>query len=86
MTTFCSAIVSGPFFRWPTNSGFDKFYGFIAGETNQWDPVIFDGVTKLEREDDPNCTDYLTDRTDRLPVHSISRRLTDPPITCRLAV
>ena len=30
--------VSGPFFRWPTNSGFDKFYGFIGGETNQWDP------------------------------------------------
>jgi len=31
--------VSGPYFRWPTNSGFDKFYGFIGGETNQWDPV-----------------------------------------------
>lgn len=37
--------VSGPLTRWPTNSGFDKFYGFIGGETNQWDPVIFDGVT-----------------------------------------
>ena len=43
--------VSGPFFRWPTNSGFDKFYGFIGGETNQWDPVIFDGVTKVEKKD-----------------------------------
>jgi arylsulfatase len=28
--------VSGPFDRWPTRSGFDKFYGFIGGETNQW--------------------------------------------------
>ncbi len=27
---------SGPFDRWPTHSGFDKFYGFIGGETNQW--------------------------------------------------
>ena len=27
--------VSGPFDRWPTRSGFDKFYGFIGGETNQ---------------------------------------------------
>jgi arylsulfatase len=26
--------VSGPYFRWPTNSGFDKFYGFIGGETD----------------------------------------------------
>ena len=27
--------VSGPFDRWPTHSGFDKFYGFMGGETNQ---------------------------------------------------
>ncbi len=27
---------SGPFDRWPTRSGFDKFYGFIGGEHNQW--------------------------------------------------
>jgi arylsulfatase len=46
--------VSGPYFRWPTNSGFDKFYGFIGGETNQWDPVIFDGVTKVHKKDDPD--------------------------------
>ena len=36
--------VSGPFDRWPTGSGFDKFYGFIGGETNQWAPAIYDGV------------------------------------------
>ena len=35
---------TGWIFRWPTNSGFDKFYGFIGGETNQWEPVIFDDV------------------------------------------
>jgi len=29
------ASVSGPYDRWPTGSGFDKFYGFIGGETNQ---------------------------------------------------
>lgn len=28
------ASVSGPYDRWPTGSGFDKFYGFIGGETN----------------------------------------------------
>ncbi len=55
--------VSGPFFRWPTNSGFDKFYGFIGGETNQWDPVIFDGVTKIEKKDNEDYH-FTTDMTD----------------------
>ena len=54
--------VSGPFFRWPTNSGFDKFYGFIGGETNQWDPVIFDGVTKVHKKDNPEYH-FTTDMT-----------------------
>ena len=36
--------VSGPFDRWPTHQGFDKFYGFIGGETDQWYPLIYDGV------------------------------------------
>lgn len=55
--------VSGPFFRWPTNSGFDKFYGFIGGETNQWDPVIFDGVTKVHKKDNPDYH-FTADMTD----------------------
>jgi len=40
--------VSGPYDRWPTGSGFDKFYGFIGGETNMWAPSIYDGVTRVE--------------------------------------
>lgn len=39
--------VSGPFDRWPTRQGFDKFYGFIGGETDQWYPLIYDGVTRV---------------------------------------
>ena len=39
--------VSGPFDRWPTHQGFDKFYGFIGGETDQWYPLIYDGITKV---------------------------------------
>jgi arylsulfatase len=39
--------VSGPFDRWPTHQGFDKFYGFIGGETDQWAPLIYDGVKKI---------------------------------------
>lgn len=56
--------VSGPYDRWPTNSGYDKFYGFIGGETNQWDPVIYDGVTKVSREENPDYH-FTTDMTNK---------------------
>ncbi|MEZ0268403.1 MAG: arylsulfatase [Phycisphaerae bacterium] len=46
--------VSGPMDRWPTGSGFDKFYGFIGGETNMWAPAIYDGVTRVEQPQTPN--------------------------------
>jgi len=46
--------VSGPYDRWPTHSGFDKFYGFIGGETNQWSPLVYDGTTQVEVPKDPN--------------------------------
>src|SRR5438309_1885867 len=46
--------VSGPYDRWPTHSGFDKFYGFIGGETNQWAPAIYDGTIRVEQPHDPN--------------------------------
>jgi len=46
--------VSGPYDRWPTHSGFDKFYGFIGGETNQWAPAIFDGTVRVDHEHSPD--------------------------------
>jgi arylsulfatase A-like enzyme len=45
---------SGPTDRWPTRSGFDKFYGFIGGEANQWSPALYDGMTKVEPPRVPN--------------------------------
>src|SRR5688572_1321538 len=39
---------SGPFDRWPTRSGFDKFYGFMGGETNQSAPFLYDGMPPVE--------------------------------------
>lgn len=56
--------VSGPFDRWPTRSGFDKFYGFIGGETNQWAPAIYDGTIRVEHRQDPNYH-FTTDMTDQ---------------------
>jgi arylsulfatase len=55
---------SGPTDRWPTRSGFDKFYGFIGGETNQWAPMLYDGLNQIET---PQNADYhfMTDMTDQ---------------------
>ncbi len=54
---------SGPMDRWPTGSGFDKFYGFIGGETNMWAPAIFDGVTRVEPKQMKNYH-FTVDMTD----------------------
>ncbi|WZP00201.1 arylsulfatase [Isosphaeraceae bacterium EP7] len=45
---------SGPTDRWPTRAGFDKFYGFIGGEANQWSPAIYEDMTRIEVPKDPN--------------------------------
>ena len=55
---------SGPTDRWPTRQGFDKFYGFMGGETNQWAPLIYDGMTQVELPHDPNYN-FMTDMTNQ---------------------
>jgi len=55
---------NGPQDRWPTRSGFEKFYGFLGGETNQWSPLIYDGVTMVETPDDPDYH-FTTDMTNQ---------------------
>jgi arylsulfatase A-like enzyme len=56
--------VSGPTDRWPTRQGFDKFYGFMGGETNQWAPLVYDGTSQVEVPHDPNYH-FMTDMTDQ---------------------
>jgi arylsulfatase len=55
---------SGPTNRWPTRSGFDEFYGFIGGETNQWAPFLYHGLNPVEIPRDPNYH-FMTDMTDK---------------------
>lgn len=47
---------AGPFDRWPTGLGFEYFYGFIGGETSQWNPALFRGTSRVAPPD--------TDRAD----------------------
>jgi arylsulfatase len=39
---------AGPFTYWPTGLGFDYFYGFLGGDTNQWAPAAFENTTPIE--------------------------------------
>jgi arylsulfatase A-like enzyme len=57
----------GPFDAWPTGGGgFEHFYGFIGGETNQYAPGIYDGTTPVEPDRTPEEGYHLTeDMTDR---------------------
>jgi arylsulfatase A-like enzyme len=57
--------VSGPFDRWPTGSGFEKFYGFIGGETNQWHPMIYDGTRRVYPDVEAPGYHFTTDMTNQ---------------------
>jgi arylsulfatase len=63
-TAAWEASVAGPFDRWPSRQGFDKFYGFIGGETNQWAPFLYDGTAVVELPKDPNYH-LMADMTDK---------------------
>ncbi|MCA8883218.1 MAG: arylsulfatase [Rhodobacteraceae bacterium] len=49
---------SGPYDRFPTGHGFDHFYGFIAGETSQWEPVLWENTTPITVPHPENFEDY----------------------------
>jgi arylsulfatase A-like enzyme len=56
----------GPFDRWPTGSGFEYFYGFVAGETSQYYPALFESTTPVEQgkmpEEGYHFTEDMTDK------------------------
>ena len=39
--------VAGPFEQWPSGMGFQYFYGFMGGETDQWTPYLFRDHTQI---------------------------------------
>jgi len=50
----------GPFDRWPNGLGFDYFYGFMGGATDQWNPSLFENHTPVQKPaGDPG---YILDR------------------------
>jgi len=57
------ASQSGPFDRWPTGQGFEKFHGFMGGETDQFEPTLYEGTTPVLRPagDHNHLTEDLAD-------------------------
>lgn len=39
---------AGPFDRWPTGMGFERFYGIIGAEASHWEPAVYDQTTPVE--------------------------------------
>ncbi len=55
----------GPFTHWPTSYGFDHFYGFMGGESDQYRPRLFNDTKAIEPPRDPryHLTEDLTKQT-----------------------
>jgi arylsulfatase A-like enzyme len=56
--------LAGPYDQWPSGLGFDYFYGFLGGETDQWTPYLFRDHTQITPyigRDDYNLTTDLAD-------------------------
>ena len=53
----------GPFDKWPTGYGFEYFYGFLAGETSQWEPRLVENTNIIEPPNTPgyHVTEDLAD-------------------------
>jgi arylsulfatase A-like enzyme len=46
-TPFYQASQAGPFDQWPIGMGFEYFYGFVGGDTSQWQPSLFRNTTAI---------------------------------------
>jgi arylsulfatase len=60
-------LANGPYDRTPTGRGFDYFYGFIAGETSQWEPTLWENTTPIspphvENYEDFHVTEAMADK------------------------
>jgi len=57
---------AGPFDLWPTGLGFEYFYGFIGGDTSQWNPALFEGTKPVEPPHDAKNYFFDKDMADHL--------------------
>jgi len=51
----------GPFDHWPTSEGFEKFYGFVGGISDQFYPSLYEGTTQIEPPASPDDGYHLSE-------------------------
>ena len=61
--------VSGPYDQWPSGMGFEYFYGFMGGETDQWTPFLFRDHTQIFPWIDKKDYNLTTDLADEAIKH-----------------
>ncbi len=75
---------AGPFDRWPTGMGFERFYGIIGAEASHWEPPVYDQTTPVEPHlgrDDYHLTEDLADKAiEWIAMQSVSAP--DKPFFC----
>ncbi len=60
LTPFTQTSAAGPFDRWPLGRGFERFYGFLGGETNQYYPELTQGSERVRPSRTPEEGYHLT--------------------------
>jgi arylsulfatase len=60
---------AGPFDQWPVGMGFDYFYGFLGGETDQWRPYLFQNTTQIQPWVGKKDYNLITDMADEAINH-----------------
>lgn len=73
---------TGPFDRWPTGEGFQKFYGILSGESSQFTPTLYDGTTAIDppatEEEGYHLSEDLVDQAQRW-ITDVRRNSSDQP-------
>ena len=60
-------LANGPYRRTPIGRGYDYFYGFLAGETSQWEPALWENNSPIspphvENYEDFHLTEAMADK------------------------
>lgn len=55
---------AGPFNRWPVGRGFEHYFGYLAGATDQYRPILYEGTNKVEKayDDKRLLSELITDK------------------------
>ena len=73
-----STQYAGPYDQWPSGMGFEYFYGFMGGESDQWTPYLFRDHTQIFPWVDKPGYNLITDMADEAITHMRKLSVTAP--------